>query len=65
MDAMPDIPATMPRPPATDLPPGQEGEARRVGSADLLAGRREVLIEHGDQTYRLRLTASNKLILVK
>lgn len=26
---------------------------------------REVLIRHGEQVYRLRLTAANKLILVK
>jgi hemin uptake protein HemP len=31
----------------------------------LLQGGREVLIHHDGQIYRLRLTASNKLILVK
>jgi hemin uptake protein HemP len=36
-----------------------------IASADLLQGRRELLIHHAGQTYRLRLTASNKLILVK
>eukprot|EP01031_Cornospumella_fuschlensis_P004222 gene4222-5281_t len=34
-----------------------------INSAALLAGAREVLIRHGDEAYRLRLTASNKLIL--
>jgi hemin uptake protein HemP len=34
-------------------------------SADLLSGAREVLIRHGDDTYRLKLTGSNKLILTK
>jgi len=36
-----------------------------VDSLELLAGRRELLITHGAATYRLRLTASNKLILTK
>jgi hypothetical protein len=36
-----------------------------VHSAALLQGGREVLIHHDGQIYRLRLTASNKLILVK
>ncbi len=36
-----------------------------LSSRDLLAGHREVLIQHGAEQYRLRLTNSNKLILVK
>ncbi len=36
-----------------------------VDSVSLLKGRRELLIRHGDQTYRLRMTASDKLILTK
>lgn len=36
-----------------------------VDSAVLLKGRRELAIRHGRDTYRLRLTASNKLILTK
>ena len=36
-----------------------------VDSATVMMGRREVLIQHGDSTYRLRITASNKLILTK
>jgi len=31
----------------------------------LLAGHRELRIRHGSDTYRLRLTASGKLILTK
>lgn len=38
---------------------------RIVSSETLLAGRRELIIQHGTEQYRLRLTASNKLILVK
>ena len=41
-------------------------ETRRlIRSEELLAGAHEVLIEHGGQTYRLRLTRSGKLILHK
>jgi hemin uptake protein HemP len=36
-----------------------------VDSATLMSGRRELLIRHGADTYRLRVTASNKLILTK
>jgi hemin uptake protein HemP len=36
-----------------------------LSSAALLAGAREVLIRHGEETYRLKLTSSNKLILTK
>lgn len=39
--------------------------ARAVSSAALLAGTRELLIQHGKEEYRLRLTANNKLILTK
>jgi hemin uptake protein HemP len=38
---------------------------RIVSSESLLAGQRELLIQHGTEQYRLRLTANNKLILVK
>ena len=36
-----------------------------VDRAILMAGRRELLIRHGDDTYRLRLTTTGKLILTK
>ncbi|MBN8525157.1 MAG: hemin uptake protein HemP [Planctomycetes bacterium] len=35
----------------------------RLSSAELFRDRREVLIEHAGRTYRLRLTATGKLIL--
>jgi len=48
---------------------GQEAQAPstppRVTSRALLRGHREVIIEHEREEYRLRLTASNKLILIK
>jgi hemin uptake protein HemP len=37
----------------------------RLDSRDLFAGIREITIAHGDEVYRLRLTAQNKLILTK
>lgn len=36
-----------------------------VDSVDLMNGARELLIRHGVSTYRLRVTASDKLILTK
>jgi hemin uptake protein HemP len=37
----------------------------RLNSRDLFAGAKEITISHGDEIYRLRLTAQNKLILTK
>lgn len=36
-----------------------------VDSRDLLQGGRELIIQHGDQEYRLRHTQNDKLILTK
>lgn len=38
---------------------------RRLIVADLFAGDREVILEHDNQDYRLRITANGKLILTK
>ena len=37
----------------------------KLDSRDLFIGTREVIIHHGGETYRLRLTSQNKLILTK
>lgn len=37
----------------------------RIQSRDLFLSSREIIIAHGEETYRLRLTAQNKLILTK
>jgi hemin uptake protein HemP len=37
----------------------------RLDSNEIFAGTREITIAHGAQTYRLRLTGQNKLILTK
>jgi hemin uptake protein HemP len=36
-----------------------------IDSRELFTGTREIIIAHGDDNYRLRLTAQNKLILTK
>ena len=57
-----------PKRPATATGPAPAGEAdvpAQSRSEDLLQGRRELLIRHGDEQYRLRLTRMNKLILTK
>jgi hemin uptake protein HemP len=36
-----------------------------ISSEELLGGQREIIIQHGTEQYRLRLTNNNKLILVK
>jgi hemin uptake protein HemP len=37
----------------------------RIASRDLFVATKEILIQHGEETYRLRLTGQNKLILTK
>jgi len=37
----------------------------RIDSRDIFIGTREIRISHGGETYRLRLTMQNKLILTK
>jgi hemin uptake protein HemP len=47
------------------LPPRTAGKLRRLKVSDLLGKEREVILEHGGQDYRLRVTANGKLILTK
>ncbi len=49
----------------TDAETGKVRQSPSVSSRDLFAGKREVIIEHGEERYRLCITASNKLILIK
>lgn len=51
----------------TSHPPAlaQEIESLVIDSADLMNGAREIRIRHGASLYRLRVTASDKLILTK
>jgi len=46
-----------------DPPPGDSPPI--LSSRDLLGGHREVIIQHGTEQYRLRLTRNDRLILVK
>lgn len=57
---MNDPPAT--RPAADDTP---DAPARILSSDTLFGPAREVLIRHGVETYRLRMTRQDKLILTK
>ena len=52
----------LPREAASVLAAGRQAE---FDSRDLMRGGREVLIRHAGQTYRLRHTRNDKLILVK
>lgn len=55
----------------TEGPKGGVNDARKmigppvIFSGDILGKYREVVIQHGQEQYRLRLTSSNKLILIK
>jgi len=51
--------------PARSAQPAVPRDARRLQSADLLAGGREAVIVHGQDEYRLRVTSNGKLILTK
>lgn len=44
---------------------GSGSTQRRWDSRLLLLGQKEVVIQHGDQQYRLRHTQNDKLILTK
>ncbi|HTU26438.1 MAG TPA: hemin uptake protein HemP [Pirellulales bacterium] len=57
-----------PNPPPSPGPPSGSklpAPQRRISSSDLLAGDREILIDHQGETYRLSVTRSGKLILHK
>lgn len=47
------------------IPFSKEGAVLTLESTDLFRDGREVIIRHGGEQYRLRLTSSNKLILIK
>ena len=46
-------------------PPQAVGMRARLKSCDLFVGTREIIIEHANDEYRLRLTSQGKLILTK
>lgn len=56
-----------PRHRTSATPPVSSAEAhlRRVTSAELIGGARELRIDHAGEEYRLRITSKGKLILTK
>jgi hemin uptake protein HemP len=64
---MPDAPdSSPPQDPKPGLAPASgDSVLPVVRSDDLLKGRREILIAHCEEVYRLRLTRNGKLILTK
>jgi hemin uptake protein HemP len=50
--------------PGTDQAP-KVRSVREIPSVELLRGETELLIRHGDELYRLKLTRNGKLILQK
>lgn len=45
--------------------PREPAGLRRLPSQSLFQGQQELLIEHGEAVYRLRITSQGKLILTK
>ena len=45
--------------------PCEKPTAREITSEELLRGQSELLIRHGEEIYRLKLTRNQKLILQK
>ncbi len=67
LSAKPDTAPALQPPGIVEVPAGtgsQRGQPR-LHSSELLGTAREVVIEHGDEEYRLRLTRQGKLILTK
>jgi len=62
----PPDPSDKPPSPGPPSPgPADGATIRIIPSAELFRGAREVLIQHGDEVYRLRLTRNGKLLLFK
>lgn len=53
------------KPPLISSDPDPESSRKRLVSCDLFGDAQEILIEHGEQQYRLRITRQGKLILTK
>jgi hemin uptake protein HemP len=65
---MVDQPYPAPQDPSNDAPAplGRPRDDRQIWTTEQLLGKhREVLIQHGDDVYRLRITRHGKLILYK
>ena len=53
------------KPLAASEPRSLSMRENRLDSREIFVGTREITIAHGEELYRLRLTAPNKLILTK
>lgn len=52
--------------PEAPMPPSPSARnVTRIASDQLMRGQREIIIQHGREEYRLRVTAAGKLILTK
>jgi hemin uptake protein HemP len=58
------VPSSSSRPKPRPEEP-DSGEPLTLTSEQLLGGRRQLIIQHGGERYRLLVTRSNKLILTK
>ena len=56
----PKAPAASPR---DEQAPEPVAAPRKISSSELFNGSREIVIEHGDRIYRMRITQNDKLIL--
>jgi hemin uptake protein HemP len=65
----PDMTANVPTPirnlKEPSATPARDGTPRRINISDILKNDREIIICHGGDDYRLRLTSNNKLLLTK
>ena len=52
-------------PPPNDAPETSEEEPRVIDSRDIVGDQVEIMIRHGEETYRLRVTRNGKVILFK
>lgn len=55
---------------ATDLnhqhaPPADKRVVPKIAIKQLMKGQREIILQHGPEEYRLRITSTGKLILTK
>ncbi|HET8898312.1 MAG TPA: hemin uptake protein HemP [Rhodanobacteraceae bacterium] len=62
---LPAVESAFPTAQSTTSRPHAVAPRRRIDSARLLEGARELVIQHGDGEYHLRLTRNDKLILTK
>jgi hemin uptake protein HemP len=51
--------------PAAPVPSVSALQRTRISTECLMGGRREIVLQHGREEYRLRITSNGKLILTK